>query len=117
LTRSSAGPREAYQGDVVVQAPVVGRRRRSVALRHESYLAWALLSPTLLVILFLVAYPFFSAIYLSLHDKMVGAPGRFVGIDNYLSLFRDEVFLRRGWSRINAIVSPSTNFRPTATAV
>src|SRR5437870_4251773 len=90
----SAGPRSAYGEDVLVQAPVVGRWRRSAAARHESYLAWSLLTPTLLVILFLVAYPFFSAIYLSLQDKMVGAPGRFVGLANYLSLLRDEVFLR-----------------------
>src|SRR3989442_1110075 len=96
----SAGPRGAYGEDVLVQAPVVGRRRRSAAARHEWYLAWGLLTPTLLVILFLVAYPFFSAIYLSLQDKMVGAPGRFVGIDNYLSLLRDEVFLRTAWNSV-----------------
>jgi multiple sugar transport system permease protein len=96
----SAGPRGAYREDVLVQAPVLRRRRRSPTARHESYLAWGLLTPTLLVILFLVAYPFFSAMYLSLQDKMVGAPGRFVGLDNYLSLFRDEVFLRTAWNSV-----------------
>jgi multiple sugar transport system permease protein len=96
----SAGPRGAYRDDVLVQAPVLRRRRRSATARKDSYLAWGLLTPTLLVILFLVAYPFFSAIYLSLQDKMVGAPGRFVGIDNYLSLFRDEVFLRTAWNSV-----------------
>jgi multiple sugar transport system permease protein len=96
----SAGPRGAYRDDLLVQAPVVGRPRRSAMFRQEWWLAWGLLTPTLLVILFLVAYPFFSAIYLSLQDKMVGAPGRFVGVDNYLALFRDDVFLRTAWNSV-----------------
>src|SRR6266850_1283172 len=90
----------ADRGGIVPVGARVRPRRASLALRHESYLAWALLSPTLLVILFLVAYPFFSAISLSLQDKMVGAPGRFVGLDNYLDLFRDEVFLRTAWNSV-----------------
>jgi len=95
----SAGPRGAFQDEVLVRAPVL-RPRRSGALRQEAWLAWSLLSPALLVILFLVAYPFFSAIYLSLQDKMVGAPGRFVGLENYLDLFRDDVFLRTAWNSV-----------------
>ena len=31
---------------------------------------------------------------------MVGAPGRFVGLGNYLELFRDEVFLRTAWNSV-----------------
>jgi multiple sugar transport system permease protein len=96
----SAGPRGAFREDVLVEAPVVGRPRPSVLRRQEAWLAWGLLTPTLLVILCLVAYPFFSAIYLSLQDKMVGAPGRFVGLDNYLDLLRDEVFLRTAWNSV-----------------
>jgi hypothetical protein len=34
----SAGPRGAYQEDVLVQAPAVGRWRRSAAARHESWI-------------------------------------------------------------------------------
>jgi len=55
----SAGPRGAYRDDLLVQAPVVGRPRRSAMFRQEWWLAWGLLTPTLLVIHFLVAYPFF----------------------------------------------------------
>jgi hypothetical protein len=39
-----------------------------------------------------LAYPFFSSIYLSLQDKMVGAAGHFVGFQNYLTLLGDPVF-------------------------
>jgi multiple sugar transport system permease protein len=31
---------------------------------------------------------------------MVGAPGRFIGLDNYLALFRDDVFLRTAWNSV-----------------
>jgi len=92
---------DAYRGTVLVQAPAVPRRpRASASLRGEARLAYAILTPTLLVILGLVAYPFFAAIYLSLQDKMVGAPGRFVGLSNYVELFRDEVFLRTAWNSV-----------------
>jgi len=74
--------------------------RASLALRRERQLAYALLTPTLLVILFLVAYPFCAAIALSLQDKMVGSPGRWVGLANYTELFRDEVFLRTAWNSV-----------------
>jgi multiple sugar transport system permease protein len=87
-------------GAVSVGTIDVRPRRMSRALRREGQLAYALLTPTLLVILLLVAYPFFSAVYLSLQDKMVGSPGRWVGLANYLELFRDEVFLRTAWNSV-----------------
>ena len=37
---------------------------------------------------------------MTLQDKMVGAPGRFVGLANYVELFRDEVFLRTAWNSV-----------------
>jgi multiple sugar transport system permease protein len=87
-------------GVVSVGTTDVRPRRMSRALRQEGRLAYALLTPTLLVILFLVAYPFFSAVYLSLQNKMVGSPGRWVGLSNYGELFRDEVFLRTAWNSV-----------------
>ena len=92
---------DTYGGTVVGRASAVPRRpRASASLRGEARLAYAILAPTLLVILGLVAYPFFAAMYLSLQDKMVGAPGRFVGLSNYMELFRDEVFLRAAWNSV-----------------
>ena len=87
-------------GTVSVGGVEVRPQRRSRVLRQEGRLAYALLTPTLLVILFAVAYPFCSAVYLSLQNKMVGSPGRWVGFDNYLELFRDEVFLRTAWNSV-----------------
>ena len=95
-----ADPARTYQGGLAVEAPAPTGPRRSRALRREAQLAYAILTPTLLVVLFLVAYPFFAALYLSLQNKMVGAPGRFIGLANYLELVRDEVFLRTAWNSV-----------------
>ena len=67
---------------------------RRFRLGSETALAYTILTPTFLVILGLVAYPFFIGVYLSLQSKMVGAPGRFVGFQNYVELFRNDLFLR-----------------------
>lgn len=92
---------DTYGGTVFVGAPAIPRRPRpSVRVSREARLAYAILAPTLLVIVFLVAYPFASAVYLSLLSKMVGAPGRFVGFANYVELFRDDVFLRTAWNSV-----------------
>jgi multiple sugar transport system permease protein len=95
-----AGPAGTYSEDVLLRVPALPRRRMSLTLRREARLAFAILAPALLVILGLVAYPFVSAIYLSLQNKMVGAPGRFIGFDNYAELFRDEVFLRTTYNTV-----------------
>ena len=104
----SSGAHEAVAGRERI-VPVGGaqvrpRNRLSLTVRGEGRLAYALLAPTLLVILFLVAYPFCAAIYLSVQDKMVGAPGRWVGLANYAELFRDDVFVRTAWNSVVYIV-------------
>ena len=74
----SAGRARSYEGELAVDSPArPSRPRRSRTLRREAQLAYAILGPSLLVLVCLVAYPFGSAIYLSTQDKMVGAPGTF----------------------------------------
>lgn len=95
---------QANSTDAIRDAVLIGAStrppRRMSTFRREANLAYAILAPTLLVILFLVAYPFCAAIYMSLQHKMVGAPGRFVGLANYVELLRDEVFLRTAWNSV-----------------
>ena len=63
-----------FARDLVRKARALSRRPRgSDTLRREARLAYAILAPTLLVVLFVVVYPFFAALYLSVQDKMVGA--------------------------------------------
>ncbi|HXZ43253.1 MAG TPA: sugar ABC transporter permease, partial [archaeon] len=81
------GEAKAWAGTL---APVASRRRH--LLGKDAPLAYLFLAPILLILAGLIAYPFFSAIFLSLQDKMVGAPGTFVGLQNYVTLLSDAIF-------------------------
>ena len=69
-----------------------GRILRRVS--QDRILGYLFLFPALLVIVGLVAYPFASAIVMTFQAKTAGAPGRFIGLDNYRELFGSEQFLR-----------------------
>lgn len=63
---------------------------------HSRSAKYVLLAPALLVVLATVAYPLVSAFVTSFrHWRLAQSlePGAFVGIDNYVSAFGDEVFL------------------------
>jgi multiple sugar transport system permease protein len=63
-------------------------------LLQDRTLGYLFLLPAVLVIVGLVAYPFASAIVMTFQAKTAGAPGRFIGLDNYRELFNSEQFLR-----------------------
>lgn len=63
-------------------------------LTRDWTLGYLFLLPALLVIVGLVAYPFASAIVMTFQEKTAGAPGHFIGLDNYRELFASEQFLR-----------------------
>jgi len=79
---------------VTVAAPArAGPRRLGALLQREHVLGYLLVLPALLLLAGLVAYPFGMALWLSLTDSVVGRPGAFVGLRNFLSLFMtDEIF-------------------------
>jgi multiple sugar transport system permease protein len=54
--------------------------------------AFLFLLPLLVLVVGLIAYPFVRALWLSLTDKYVGYPERFVGLRNYLYLVHDDTF-------------------------
>jgi len=63
--------------------------------------AYALVAPVVLLILGLVAYPFFFAIWVSFTDMVVGSAGRFIGFKNFEYLAGTATF----WAAIqNTIV-------------
>jgi multiple sugar transport system permease protein len=69
--------------------PRLGRAGRRTAL-----LGVALVTPVVIYLLALQAYPFASAIATSFTDKRIGSTGAFVGFENYAYLLRDSVFRR-----------------------
>ena len=73
---------------------VVRPSRRAELLNNQRFIALLFLTPALAVLAFVVVYPFFSAIWISFTNKMIGADAVFIGLANYYELFGDPVFLR-----------------------
>jgi multiple sugar transport system permease protein len=74
--------------------PARGRVLLKKAAVQEAVLAYAFLTPVLVIILVLIAYPFLNALYLSMTDKIVGYPPIFVGLKNYLDLWESSQYRR-----------------------
>lgn len=61
-------------------------------LENEGGLAFLLLLPTLTLLGLFIAYPFIRGILLAVTDTKVGVPGQWVGMDNFVRLFKDPIF-------------------------
>ncbi len=75
-----------------VRAPVSSSL--SIWLNDQRVIGTLFVLPALLILAFVVVYPFLSAIWMSFQNKMVGAPATFVGFDNYVELFGDRHFMK-----------------------
>ena len=62
--------------------------------RKRLSLGAILVAPVLIYLLLLQAYPLVSAVLTSLTDKRIGTDGQFVGLENYIELANDPLFLR-----------------------
>ena len=70
------------------------RRRLSALLDNEQVLGYLVIAPALILLLGLVAYPFFMAVGLSVQDKVIGKEGTFVGLGNFWTLLQSQIFLQ-----------------------
>ncbi len=68
-----------------------GQRRRPLERRRRGYL-WFVL-PALVATLVVIVFPWLFTLYMSVHDWQVASVPRFVGLQNYAQLLRDERFL------------------------
>lgn len=85
----------------VAARPTAVTRGRSLerALGPDWKLAFPLVTPIVVVMLGLIAYPFLSSIWFSLQAIRVGGPGKFVGLANYQSLLFGPLS-ERFWSSV-----------------
>src|SRR4051812_9300564 len=88
-------------------APVVYRREYvpapkrgpiTVLLEDERRLAICLMLPTLVLLGLFIAYPFVNGILLAVTDTRVGVPGKFVGADNFVKIWSDDIFHVAVWN-------------------
>ncbi|MBI3988517.1 MAG: sugar ABC transporter permease [candidate division NC10 bacterium] len=62
------------------------------ARRGDFFLGYLFVSPLVFLVLALIAYPLLYAVYISMTQKYVGYPARFIGLANYLYLLKDPIF-------------------------
>ena len=67
-------------------------------LKPEAITGYGLISPAVFLMLVLLAYPFVLAVYISLTDRVLGEPGKFIWIRNFLKLLQDSLFRQTVWN-------------------
>ena len=68
------------------------RARVSELLDREQWLGPIFVSPALVLLLLLVAYPFCMALYFSVSNAFIGRPSHFIGIRNFVNLWSSDAF-------------------------
>jgi ABC-type sugar transport system permease subunit len=80
---------------IATGAPETGLRRSRLSFAGRQALwGYLLVLPAIALVLGLVAYPFFFAIYISFTDRIVGNPGDWIGFDNFRYLSHNPSFTR-----------------------
>ncbi|CAN5351100.1 sugar ABC transporter permease [soil metagenome] len=74
--------------------------------KSRERLAWALVAPSLLVVVGVALYPLFEAFRLSLTNARIGStrPTEYVGFDNYRYIFNDQKFIDSLWHTVQFTV-------------
>jgi multiple sugar transport system permease protein len=67
-------------------------------LKSEALTGYFLISPAVFLMLVLLAYPFVLAVWISLTDRVLGEPGKFVWFSNFYKLIQDPIFRNTVWN-------------------
>jgi multiple sugar transport system permease protein len=66
--------------------------RMRIWLDREPVLGPVLVTPALLLLVLLVAYPFVVALYFAMSNAFIGRPSEFIGLRNFVRLWDSDVF-------------------------
>jgi trehalose/maltose transport system permease protein len=75
--------------------------------RAREHLAWMLVAPCILIVLVVAVYPLFETFRLSLTNKRLASARavRYIGLDNYRTLFNDNIFVSSIWHTVQFTVA------------
>ncbi|CAN7610272.1 carbohydrate ABC transporter permease [Pararhizobium sp. LjRoot238] len=79
-------------------APAAGVRVPSANIYSSQWRNFVFVAPFLFFFTTLLIFPLFWGMWLSFHKADTFSTGRFVGLDNYVRLFHDKVFLQSVWN-------------------
>lgn len=83
---------------------VLARPRRLNGAAKQLLFAYGLVVPVVLLLLGLVAYPFFYAIFVSFTDRVVGNDGHFIGLANFRYLVGSAAFVAAVWNTVVIVI-------------
>ena len=69
------------------------KKKMSTLAKTESRDAWIMMAPAIILLLVIAVYPVLRTFWLSLHEMVLTNPGSgypFIGLDNYIDIFKDE---------------------------
>lgn len=66
--------------------------------RNEVMVAAVLVAPFLAIYLWMFVYPTIQMVFLSLHKAPLIGAGTYIGLDNYVRLFKDKIFYTSVWN-------------------
>ena len=78
--------------------PIRNLMREKRAFRGDSLSGMLFVAPYLFVFAILLVYPLFAGMFLSLHKSDLFGGSQFIGLENYVRLFRDDVFRKAVWN-------------------
>lgn len=70
------------------------RWQRFLGTIRKHWLPYALLSPTLIILIVFLAFPFFSLFYYGVHKTELNGTSTFVGLDNFKLLLNESRFIQ-----------------------
>ena len=79
-----------------VDAYVASRRKQGPITRlfeNKAFLIFICMLPAAGLLIVFLTYPLGLGVWLAFTDTRIGRTGQFVGLDNYISLFQDRIFL------------------------
>jgi multiple sugar transport system permease protein len=90
------------QSRILINRPAL-LQRLGDWLNSERGLGYTLIAPALILLVGLIAYPFFLSIYLALSDRLlaVESSGKFIGLGNFINLLNDSIFRQTVWNTFN----------------
>src|SRR5262249_3117437 len=73
-------------------SPIAFRARLAALLDRDGILGPLFVTPAVILLLVLVAYPFCMAVYFSLSNAFIGRPSHLVGLKNFVNLWQSDSF-------------------------
>lgn len=79
-------------------------RRKKLRFKSEWAWAWLMVAPVIIGLIVLNIYPFIDSIIMSLYKSQGLGPAKFVGLQNYVKMFKDKQIWQSTWNSFYFVI-------------